>query len=164
MASAARRRKRTYNVRLIKATWSYSVQEIAALYGLHKGAVLRWMKGGLQPIDRQRPFLIRGDELARFLAARQARRKRKCASNEFFCFKCRQPRLAHLDQVQFTSEGLSRVRLKANCCVCRTPVNKVQSMKNWGNLRASFRVAQLTGEHLAASAAPSDNSDLEAIA
>jgi hypothetical protein len=65
------RRKRRYNVRRIKATWPYSVQEIATLFGIHKNAVLRWLKEGLQADRGQRPFLIRGDELTRFLTARQ---------------------------------------------------------------------------------------------
>ena len=158
------RRKRTYNVRLIKATLSYSVQDIADLYGLHKGTVLLWLKNGLQPIDRQRPYLIRGDELARFLSARQGRRKRKCAVNEFYCFRCREPREAHSGTVRLAPDGSNRVRLKAACSVCSTPVNKVQSMETWRKVRASFHVVQLTGEHLEASAGSSDNSNLETIA
>jgi hypothetical protein len=66
------RRKRTYNVRRIKATWPYTVQEIAELFRIHKNAVLRWLKDGLQANKDQRPFLIRGEELIRFLNARLA--------------------------------------------------------------------------------------------
>lgn len=56
------------------------------------------------------------------------------------------------------------MRLKAVCSVCRTPVNKVQSLKNWRKLYVAFKFGQLTQEHLAARAVASDNSDLEAIA
>ncbi len=96
MAAPASRRRRTYNVRLIKATWPYSVQEIAALFSLHKNAVLRWVKEGLQVNGDRRPYLIRGNELTRFLTARQKGRKRKCSTKEFHCFKCRAPRAAYL--------------------------------------------------------------------
>jgi predicted DNA-binding protein YlxM (UPF0122 family) len=54
-----RRRKRIYNVGRIKATWPYSVQEIAELFGIHKNAVLRWIKDGMQANKDQRPFLTR---------------------------------------------------------------------------------------------------------
>jgi len=37
------RKKRRYNVRRIKATWPYRVEEIADLFGIHKNAVLRWL-------------------------------------------------------------------------------------------------------------------------
>jgi excisionase family DNA binding protein len=35
-------------VRLIKATWPYTVQEIAELFKIHKNAVLRWLREGLR--------------------------------------------------------------------------------------------------------------------
>ena len=54
------RRKHRYNLRLIKATWPYTVQEIAELFGVHKNAVLGWLKAGLKSDRSQRPFLVRG--------------------------------------------------------------------------------------------------------
>jgi hypothetical protein len=87
LGRVAARRKRTYNVRRIKATWPYTVQEIAELFRIHKNAVLHWLKDGLQANKDQRPFLIRGEELIRFLNARQtarganARSRNSTASN-----------------------------------------------------------------------------------
>ncbi len=83
LSLATPKRKRTYNIRRIKATWPYSVQEIAELFGIHKNAVLRWLQDGLQANRDQRPFLIRGAELARFLTARQTSKRRKCSTTEF---------------------------------------------------------------------------------
>ena len=59
-------KKRKYNTRLIRLTTSYSVQEVAELYHLHKGAVLRWIKDGLKIIDQHKPYLIHGSELLYF--------------------------------------------------------------------------------------------------
>ncbi len=161
MAVPAFRRKRTYNVRLIKKTWPYSVQEIAALYGLHKSTVLRWLKDGLQPNADGRPYLIRGDELARFLSARQKSRKRKCTTREFYCLKCRTPREAYLGIADIVFASPTRFRLKAICCVCSTSVNKVQGVRNLQKIRNDFQIQQLTGKHLLECAGPSLNSDLE---
>jgi hypothetical protein len=155
------RRKRRYNIRLIKATWPYTVQEIAELFGIHKNAVLRWLKGGLQTDRSQRPFLIRGDELARFLKQRQDGNRRKCGPGEFFCFKCRTVREACLGMADIAIESPTRFRIKALCGVCDTPINKVQSVRDLEKIRSRFHVQQLTGEHILESAAPSPNSDLE---
>jgi hypothetical protein len=57
------RRKRRYNLPRIKATWPYTVQEVAELLCVHKNAVLRWLNDGLTEDRSQRPFLIRGTEL-----------------------------------------------------------------------------------------------------
>jgi hypothetical protein len=157
-------RKRTYNVRLIKATWPYSVQEIAALLHVHKNAVLRWLNEGLQADKSQRPFLVRGDELIRFLSARQQSRKRKCGCTEFFCFKCRAPRETYLGIVDILVESADRFRMKGLCVVCGTPVNKMQGMRNLEKIKGIFNVMEMTGQHLMERPVPSANGDFEVTA
>lgn len=85
------KKRRTYNTRLIRQSLTYSVQEVAELYGLHKNAVLRWVKDGLPLLEPRKPYLIYGGELASYLKSRQTGRKRKCKPDEFFCCKCRTP-------------------------------------------------------------------------
>jgi hypothetical protein len=142
------RRRRRYNVRLLKATWPYTVQEIGELFGIHKNAVLRWLRQGLQADRSQRPFLIRGDELARFLGQRQNGKHRKCGPGQFFCFKCRALREACLGMADVVIESPTRFRIKALCRVCDTPINKVQSIRDLQKIQNTFHVQQLTGEHL----------------
>jgi excisionase family DNA binding protein len=153
------RRKRRYNVRAIKATWPYTVQEIAESLGVHKNAVLRWLGEGLSADRSQRPFLIRGDELIRFLKQRQDGRRRKCRPEEFFCFRCRVPREACLGIVDIVIESPTRLRLQALCAVCETPVNKVQNVSELPKIRNRFHVQQLAGEHLMECPDPSLNRD-----
>ena len=155
------RRKHRYNLRLIKATWPYTVQEIAELFGVHKNAVLRWLKAGLKSDQSQRPFLIRGDELTRFLQGRQNGKRRPCADDEFYCFRCRVPRAAYLDIVDIVIETPTRLRLRGLCACCDTPVNKVQSVRELANIKVRFQVQQLADEHLIERADASLNCDLE---
>jgi len=155
------KRKRRYNLRLIRATWPYTVQEIGTLFGLHKNAVLTWLKEGLQADRDRRPFLIRGDELIRFLSARQKSRKQRCAPTEFFCFKCHAPREAYLGIADIVIENASRHRIKALCAVCSTPVNKVQSAQEFERIKKLFNVQQLEGLHLIECVEASVNSDME---
>ena len=155
-----RKRKRTYNPRLIKATAAYSPRELADVYRLHKNAVLRWKKDGLKPIDESRKYLFRGNEIIRFLPARQKSRKRKCTQTEFYCFKCRVPRGARDGAASVVIESSSRFRVKAQCAVCGTPVNKVQGIQNLPQIENCFRVLRLEGRRLIECANPSVNSDI----
>jgi hypothetical protein len=152
---------RTYNVRRIKATWPYTVQEIAELFRIHKNAVLRWLKDGLRANKDQRPFLIRGEELIRFLNARQTRKKCKCTATEFYCFKCRGPREAYLGIVDIAIESPARLRVKSLCAICSTPINKVQNARDLPKIKNRFHVQQLTGERILDRTVASLNSDLK---
>ena len=55
------------NPRLAKIHRNYSVEDTARLFNVHKNTVRNWLKDGLEPIDDQRPTLVRGEELRRFL-------------------------------------------------------------------------------------------------
>jgi hypothetical protein len=70
------------NPRRIKLHRNYSVEEVATLFRIHKNTVRHWLKQGLQPIDDQRPTLIRGPELVRFITERRKRLKQKCRLEE----------------------------------------------------------------------------------
>ncbi len=154
-------RKRTYNVRLIKATWPYTVQEIADLFGLHKNVVLRWLKEGLHADRSSRPFLIRGDELSRFLSARMAKRRTKCAPDQFYCFKCRGPSEAYLGIADVAIETPTTLRLMSICAVCSTRVSKAQAVRDLPRIRTRFKIQQLTGEHVLGRSDASVNVDSE---
>jgi hypothetical protein len=56
------------NPRLAKIHRSYSVEEMARLFNVHKNTIRSWFKQGLEVIDRQRPTVARGEEIRRFLA------------------------------------------------------------------------------------------------
>ncbi|MFZ4125033.1 MAG: hypothetical protein ACOYJ2_03040 [Rickettsiales bacterium] len=154
-------KRRTYNTRLIKATWPYTVQEIANLFNVGKNAPLRWLKEGLRANSDGRPYLIRGDELIRFLNDRQQRKRKKCSTHEFFCFKCREPREAYLGMADVTIESHTKLRVKAICTDCNTNISKVQSVKKLPEIEKCFHVQQLVGRHIIERDETSVNDDLE---
>ena len=84
-------RKRPPNVCLVKAIRTYTVEEAAALLGMHRNTVRRWIQGGLQTVDEQRPTLILGSHLIAYLTARRKQRKQPCAPGEIYCLRCRSP-------------------------------------------------------------------------
>ena len=62
---------RRLNPRRVKIHRSYTVDEAAMLFRVHKNTVRTWLKSGLHPIDGRRPILILGRQLVRFLHARR---------------------------------------------------------------------------------------------
>ena len=85
-------RKRHPNHRLVKIHRSYTVEEIAKLFGIHKNTVRGWVKSGLATSDDKRPMLILGHDLAAFLQARRVKNKRPCKPGEIYCVRCRAPK------------------------------------------------------------------------
>jgi hypothetical protein len=81
------------NLRLAKIHRNYSVEEVSRLFAIHKNTVRAWLRQGLAPIDDQRPTVIRGKELRRFLAERRASTKQVCGSGQIYCLPCRAPKL-----------------------------------------------------------------------
>jgi hypothetical protein len=81
------------NPRLAKIHRSYSVEDAARLFNIHKNTVRNWLRHGLEAIDDQRPILVRGAELRRFLTLRRARAKQACGPGRIFCLPCRGPKV-----------------------------------------------------------------------
>ena len=85
--------RRHPNPRLAKIHRSYSVEDVSRLFEIHKNTVRNWLRQGLAAIDDQRPTLIRGHELARFLTERRARSKQTCGPGRIYCLPCRAPKV-----------------------------------------------------------------------
>lgn len=131
------------------------------MFGIHKNAVLRWFKEGLQPDKSGRPYLIQGNELIGFLVNRQQSKKRPCTLTEFFCFRCRVPRQGRDKMVDIIIESPTRFRIKAACVACGTRMSKVQAAGNLKKIQDIFHVQKLERRHLIECAEPSVNCDME---
>jgi hypothetical protein len=81
------------NHRLAKIHRCYSVEDLARLFKVHKNTVRNWFKQGLDPIDDQRPILVRGQEVRRFLVERRMGAKRACGPGRIYCLPCRAPKV-----------------------------------------------------------------------
>ena len=85
-------RSRAPNHRLVKTHRTYTVEEIASLFHVHRNTVREWVKRGLPTCDDRRPMLILGPELAAFLQARRLKNRQTCSPGEIYCVRCRAPR------------------------------------------------------------------------
>jgi hypothetical protein len=156
------RKSRIYNVRLIRRDYSYTVQEIAELFNLHPNAVRRWLRdGGLRTIDASRPQLIHGSDLIDFLSRKQLNRKRGCAPDEMYCFKCREPRHPASGRVTVADLGPTRVFLQGTCELCGTRMNRALTAARLPELERVLSI-RTASSHLDGTSSPIDMCDLAA--
>jgi hypothetical protein len=79
-----------YNSRLLVSRRSYTVEELAKLYKRDVKTVFRWLKQGLEPMEKNtKPLLIMGDSVRLFFQSQKKRAKIKLKEGEYLCFKCR---------------------------------------------------------------------------
>lgn len=156
-------KRRKYNTRRISLKISYSVQEIAELFGIHKNAALNWIKTGLKIIDQKKPYLINGADLVDFLNIRQKKRKHKCKPDEFYCFKCRLPRKSSPGSVLITPRNIHRLKITAKCSVCLTNVFKEGSAKKRTEIEQNYAAVSQPQEHIIVCKEVSINSDIKGV-
>lgn len=106
------------NPRLAKVHRSYTVDEIARLFGVHRNTVRAWFKTGLEAIDDHRPIMIQGRALRAFLQGRRDRAKRPCRPCTLYCCKCRAAREPAPGSVVFETRMSGAGTLRALCATC----------------------------------------------
>jgi hypothetical protein len=128
------------NYRLVKIHRNYMVEEIARLLSVHKNTVRGWIKQGLPTIDRQRPTLVLGSALSRFLQDRRHRVQKRCAPGEIYCVKCRtpvRPAGGMADYIPATSTSGS---LMGICPACETLIYRRVSQATLDESRGSLEI------------------------
>jgi len=121
-------KRRHPNHRLVKIHRSYSVEEIANLFGVHKNTVRNWLKNGLATIDDKRPMLILGRVLVAFLRARRAKNKQTCKPGELYCVRCRKPKYPADNMADYESVTKKIGNLVAICPDCESIMNQRVSL------------------------------------
>jgi hypothetical protein len=131
------------NPRRVKLHRPYTVEELALALGLHKNTVRRWTACGLQPIDDQRPMMVRGVDVVEFLQKRRAGRKRPCSPGQMYCFKCRVPKAPAGSMADMEVVGSTAGQLVGICPTCGTMmyrrVNPARIAQVRGNLDITIR-------------------------
>jgi hypothetical protein len=154
-------RKRHPNHRLVKIHRSYTAEEIANLFGIHKNTVRGWVKAGLAISDDKRPMLILGHDLAAFLQARRIKNKQTCKPGEIYCVGCRAPKLPAANMAEYSPVTEKFGNLKAICPDCDSIMNRRVSIAKLEQVLGKMDISfpQATG-HIVESTKPTVNSDL----
>jgi hypothetical protein len=148
------------NPNLAKIHRNYTVEEAAAVFGVHKNTVRAWIKAGLPLCDDRRPALILGCELRTYLQGRRQIRKRKCKLYEVYCLRCRLPKRPAGNMVDYESLSDTNGRLTGLCPDCDGLINRYVSEANLVQIRELLDVCMPKAlEHINKSSNALVNSD-----
>ena len=154
-------RKRHPNHRLVKIHRSYTVEEIAQLFGFHKNTVRGWVKAGLATSDDKRPMLILGHVLVAFLQARRVKNKQTCKPGELYCVGCRAPKFPAGDMAEYSPVTEKFGNLKAICPDCGSMMNQRVSVAKLGQICGKMDITFPEAlRHIVESTKPTVNNDL----
>ena len=117
-----------------KAHRVYSVQDVMKLCGISRNTVCNWVRSGLVPVDKQKPQLFRGAELARFHAARRQERP-KLRSGEFKCLGCKAVVSPETTTVRFQTSSKGEMFASATCPDCGASLMKRLGKTEYDNIR-----------------------------
>ena len=153
--------KRHPNPRLAKIHRNYTVEEGAALFGVHRNTVREWLKRGLPTTDDRRPMLMLGRDLVTFLHARRTKNKRTCQPGEIYCVRCRAPRAPAGDMADYQPVTETLGNLIGICTRCDAMMYRRVSLTKLKQVRGGLDITMPQAlPHIDESAQPSVNSDL----
>jgi hypothetical protein len=119
---------------------NYSVEEVSRLFGVHKNTVRTWLRQGLEPVDDQRPTLVRGQELSRFLINRRARTKQACGPGRIYCLACRAPKVSAGKMADCIQTGESTGTLQGICPDCNRMIYRRVNPQKLAAVRGDLEV------------------------
>jgi len=153
--------KRHPNYRRVKTHRSYTVEEVAGLFNIHKNTVRNWLKNGLTTIDSMRPLLILGNDLVEFLQKRRAKDKQTCKPGELYCVRCRVPRSAAGNMADYSPVNEKTGNLIAICPACNAIMNRRVSLTKIEKVRGNIDITFPEDlKHIVERTRPSANCDL----
>ena len=129
-----------FNPLLAKLHRSYTVDEVARLYGTHRNTVRSWFKAGLPAIDDHRPMMIQGRALRTFLQGRRDKAKRPCQPGTLYCCKCRAARAPWPGTAVFEARTAGAGTLKALCVTCECRMFRRANQSSLGDIMPQIAV------------------------
>lgn len=153
--------KRNPNHHHVKIHRTYTVEEIANRFGIHKNTVRNWQKNGLATIDDRKPMLFYGQTLATFLKAKRTKNKRPCKIDEIYCIRCRSPKKPAGDMAEYLPVTATVGNLVAICPDCELIINRRISISKLEQFRGQMDITLPQAlQHIVERYQPTVNSDL----
>lgn len=150
------------NPKLAKIHRTYTVEEAAHLYGVHRNTVRHWIKAGLACCDNARPTLIRGADLGDYLRKTRQAKKRPCKPGQIYCMRCRVPQVPAGGLATYQARTPTLGDLVGNCAVCGSRMFRRTSLATLAQISGPLRVAGPNPQqHIAETSEPSVNSDFK---
>ena len=119
------------------------MEEIAALFDVHRNTVRAWLKQGLPVIDDKRPMLILGRDLRAFLQTSRMKKKRPCNTGEIYCLRCRVPRTPAGNMAECQVLTLTAGNLIGICPRCESLMYRRVSLAKLEQIRAPLDITMV---------------------
>ena len=153
------------NPRRVKIHRSYTVEEVARLFRVHKNTVRAWVKAGLPAIDGRRPLLILGRDLASFLFSRRRRKQQSCRSGQLYCLRCRAPKNPAVRMADYIPITSRLGNLRGLCPDCGGLMYRLVSQRKLGEVAGDLEVQVAQAQQrINDCVCPRLNSDLDEVA
>jgi hypothetical protein len=133
------------NPRLTKIHRSYSVEEVSRLLAVHKNTVRNWLREGLASIDDQRPIVVAGLELRRFLTERRTRTKQVCGPGRIFCLPCRAPKIPAGNMAECIVASITAGSLQGICPDCDRMIYRRVNLQKLEAIRGDLDITVTQG-------------------
>ncbi|NRB42410.1 MAG: helix-turn-helix domain-containing protein [Pseudomonadales bacterium] len=130
-----------YNHCRVKMHHSYTFEEVAVLFGVHKNTVAGWVKKGLPCLKQRKPYLILGKELRLFLQDLRQSKKQKCKADELYCMGCKKPQKPMGLMVDYLPINDVKGRLIGLCECCERPMNRFANAGQLDDMKRHFDVS-----------------------
>lgn len=151
-----------YNPNRAKINRSYTFEELAELFGVHKNTIAAWVKNGLHCLKDKRPYLILGSDVKAYLQQQRRQQKKRCKQDELYCMRCRQPTKPAENFVEYIPVSITKGRLTGFCSVCEGVVNQFVGVASLGRYAVLFDLSVPKElEHIRESKKPLVNSDFQ---
>src|SRR3990167_8640191 len=109
-----------FDPRKISKHQAYTIKELSKLVGMNEKTCLRWIEQGMATVlGSNKPILVRGDDVQKFIRNKNSGAKVKLERHEFYCFKCTLARRAKRG-----SNSVSGNTKRGLCSVCNGKMSK----------------------------------------
>lgn len=129
-------------VNKIRALRCYKVHEAAEVSGVSPRTIRNWVNAGLRIMQNEHPALVRGDDLIAFIKSQRTQRKHRLALDQFYCVRCRCPRMAagNFAELQKVDDRLTLIAMCEDCeTILRKPIARADLLKLRGLLELGIR-------------------------
>jgi hypothetical protein len=130
------------NYQLVKVHFTYTVEEIAMLFGFHRNTVRDWIKNsGLPKVDdKRRPTLIWGPDLRDFLVRRRQKNKQRCEPGQIYCVGCREAVNPAENMADYRPRTTTSGNLEGLCPACGSLINRVVTLAKLEQVRGKLDI------------------------
>ena len=115
---------RRFKTQAVKANKPYVVDELAYVACVSIATVRNWLKDGMKKVDENRPTMIMGFQALHYLKSRKANSKRPLKVGEFYCLRCKAPKMPFGAMADYVTTSAKGGRLMALCETCEGRCNR----------------------------------------